>query len=209
MRELDLASWPFQEHYRFFRQMDFQMFHICVNIDVTHFLRYTKERGLPFYPAMIYAAMRGTDEIEEFRYRTRGPDRVIVHDYLHPGFTDVAGEGGLFKMVRSVGHHGLSMEQFCRRAKEASASQQQMLPREPEPDDMIFITCLPWISFTDLGHTISLDPESCVPQVSWGKYFVQNGRTLLPFSVQVSHALMAGYHVAKYIDWVQQYIDSL
>ena len=46
------------------------------------------------------------------------------------------------------------------------------------------------------------------PKISWGKYFEQGGRTLVPFSVQVHHGLMDGYHVGRYYGEVQRLLDE-
>jgi len=76
-------------------------------------------------------------------------------------------------------------------------------------DDLIYITCIPWISFTHLSHTISLNKNDSVPRISWGKYFMENNKVLLPFSVQVNHALVDGIHIGRYFLKLQNYIDNL
>ncbi len=47
------------------------------------------------------------------------------------------------------------------------------------------------------------------PKVTWGKYFKQDDRVLMPFSVQVHHGLMDGLHVGRYFEMLQRYIDEL
>ncbi|MCC8197428.1 MAG: hypothetical protein LIP06_02330 [Tannerellaceae bacterium] len=76
-------------------------------------------------------------------------------------------------------------------------------------DDLIYITCIPWISFTHLYHTISLNKDDAVPRISWGKYYKNGDKVLLPFSVQVHHALADGIHVGKYIQKLQNYLDTI
>ena len=43
----------------------------------------------------------------------------------------------------------------------------------------------------------------------FGKMFEDGGRRKLPFSVEVHHALMDGYHVGKYFELFQQKLDSI
>ncbi len=75
-------------------------------------------------------------------------------------------------------------------------------------DDLIYITCLPWISFTHISHTISLNKDDSVPRISWGKYFTENNKVLLPFSVQVNHALVDGVHIGQYFFKLQDLINT-
>ena len=76
-------------------------------------------------------------------------------------------------------------------------------------DDLIYITCIPWISFTHISHTISINRNDSVPKISWGKYYKDGDKVLLPFSVQVNHALIDGFQIGKYVEKLQEYIDEL
>ena len=101
--------------------------------------------------------------------------------------------------------------EFADYARKTSENQQNYfeLGMPAGRDDLVYITCLPWIKFTHISHTISLNKDDSVPRISWGKYYKQGERTLLPFSVQVHHALADGYHVALFVDKLQQFIDKI
>jgi chloramphenicol O-acetyltransferase type A len=189
--------------------MDYPQYNICANIDVTNFLNYVRRNKILFYYAMIHASTYVADEIINFRYRIR-KDSVVLHDKLHPSFTDLdEKEGDLFKLVTVEMKDDLF--EFVKNAKEKSKTQvdyfnfSQLAGR----DDLIYITCIPWISFTHLSHTITLNKDDSVPRISWGKYFEENNKVLLPFSVQVHHALVDGVHIGNYLSKLQNHIDSL
>lgn len=211
MQIIDLENWKRREHFEFFYRMDYPQYNICANIDVTHFRRFVKGNNLPFYYAMIYAVTKVTDECENFRYRVRDGKQVVLHDRLHPSFTDMSadGEDDLFRFVT------LDMEDslfdFAEKAKETSARQKAYFDYAPLAgrDDFIYITCIPWISFTHLSHTISINRNDAVPRISWGKYFEQDGKVLLPFSVQVHHAFVDGLHVGQYFQKLQAFLDLI
>ncbi len=209
--KIELENWKRREHFEFFYRMDYPQYNICANINVTHFLRFVKENKLPFYYAMIYASTKVTDECENFRYRVREGKQVVLHDKLHPSFTDMSADADddLFKFV-TLDLEG-SLFDFIKNAKELSARQKLYFDYEPLTgrDDFIYITCIPWISFTHLSHTISINRNDAVPRISWGKYFEQDGKTLLPFSVQVHHAFVDGVHVGRYFEKLQKYLDML
>ena len=204
---IDLASWKRAEHYQFFHNMDYPQYNICMNIDATNFMERIKIKGLPFYYAMIYGSMITLNEIEEMRYRIR-KDQVVLHERIHPSFTEMSPDSDLFKIV-TVNLEN-SMEAFIDVAKAKAESQTEHFPLSDlgGRDDLVYITCIPWISFTHLSHTINLRKDDSVPRISWGKYFKEGDKVLLPFSVQVNHALVDGIHVGRYIEKLQEYMNA-
>jgi len=206
MEYIDMNSWRRKEHFAFFHALDYPQFNVCVNLDITHFLAFVKENKLSFYYSMMYAACTKANEIENFRYRIRD-GRVVLHEKADPSFTDITPGDDLFKYVTAelTG----DMLHFTDLAREASRKKTYYMP-DPEDekrDDLIYITCLPLIAFTSISNAIHMHADDSIPRFSWGKYFEENGRVLLPFSVQVNHALADGLQVGQYINSLQNYLD--
>lgn len=208
MEYIDFETWPRKQHFEFFHTMDYPQFNVCLNIDVTHFLAFVKEHGISFYYAMGFASTKIANEVDNFRYRIRG-EQVILHDKVHPSFTDMSADSDLFKIVTV--ELGGDIVQFAHKAKEQSEQQKAyfIFENAEERDDVLYITCVPWFSFTQITHPIALNKDDSVPRISWGKYFRQGEKWMMPFSVQASHALMDGVHVGKYVSKLQEYIDRL
>jgi chloramphenicol O-acetyltransferase type A len=53
-----------------------------------------------------------------------------------------------------------------------------------------------------------MHPVDSIPRISWGKYFRDDNLIKMPLSVQVHHALMDGFHVGRYFQQVQKYLDT-
>jgi chloramphenicol O-acetyltransferase type A len=208
MDMIDLDRWDRKEHFTYFRSADYPQFNICASLDITRFLDYVKENKLPFYYAMIFVATVSANSITNFRYRIRN-DKVVLHDRLHPSFTHLNKENGLFKYVTA--DMGDDLREFARIAGEKAEQQKGLFaPGDgDERDDLLYLTCIPWVSFTHISHTITLSKDDSIPRISWGKYFSDSGKTLLPFSVQVNHALTDGYHIGQYYTVLQNYFDHL
>jgi chloramphenicol O-acetyltransferase type A len=189
--------------------MDYPQFNICMDIDITNFLAFTRAKKLSFYYAMIYAVTKVVNEVEDFKYRIRN-DNVVLHDTIHPSFTDMNKEADddLFKMVTVDMQEDITT--FVHTANETNRNQKAYfdISKLVGRDDLIYITCIPWVSFTHISHTISLNKNDSVPRISWGKYYTSGNKVLLPFSVQVNHALMDGIHIGKYIDKLQFYLNE-
>ena len=76
---------------------------------------------------------------------------------------------------------------------------------EPGQDNLLYLTAIPWVSFTGFMHPIDF-PVDSVPRFAWGKFF-QDGQSLkMPLSVQAHHALMDGLHMGRYFEKVGDYL---
>lgn len=210
MKYIDMKNWKRKEHFAFFYRMDYPQYNICMDLDVTRFLAFTRDKKLSFYYSMIYAVTDVLNSIENLKYRIRD-GKVVLHDKIHPSYTDMDREekDDLFKMITL----DMTDDIFSFERAACEANDTQKLYFDPKNvagrDDLIYITCIPWISFTHLSHTISLNRNDAVPRISWGKYYEDGDKTLLPFSVQVHHALNDGVHVGKYIEKLQIYLDNI
>ena len=140
-------------------------------------------------------------------------DKVVVHDALHPSFTDMSKGDDLFRIVTV--ELSETLEAFVERA--AARSREQVHPFDMTGfegrDDLIYYTSIPWLSFTQLTHTITHNREDSVPRLSWGKYREEGGpgccRFVLPYSVQVHHAFVDGLHIARFKDTLESALNAL
>jgi chloramphenicol O-acetyltransferase type A len=204
---IDQGSWDRAERFRFFNKMDYPQFNICANLDITRFLPSIKAQRLSFYGAMIFAAARALNQIPAFRYRIRG-EQVVLHERVHPSFTSLPPGSELFKIVTVELEDSLAA--FAAKAKQQAAAQECFIsPAAMARDDLIYITCIPWVSFTHISHPIDLTPGDSAPRVSWGKYFAAEEKIWLPFSVQAHHALVDGIHIGQYITGLQTDLDTI
>jgi chloramphenicol O-acetyltransferase type A len=97
----------------------------------------------------------------------------------------------------------------CNTLKEIEKTKNNIsLEDEPGRDDLLYITSIPWISFTNITHPIQMNPVDSIPRISWGKYFEESGKIKLPLSVQAHHALVDGVHVGKYFNTIQEILDN-
>jgi chloramphenicol O-acetyltransferase type A len=207
MERIDFNTWDRREHFEYFRHVDFPQFNICADIDISRFLAAIKADEISFYLAMVFAVTATANRLPNFRYRIRNGE-VWLHDRVHPSFTYLDKASGLFKYVTVEA--GDELREFVARAGEKAERQQGLFgdPDEEKRDDLLYLTSIPWVSFTGLSHTVTLDKDDAVPRISWGKYRTENGKTLMPLSVQVNHAVADGYHVGQYFIGLQEYLDK-
>ena len=197
MQKIDIERWDRREHYRFFMRMDYPQYNLCFDLDVSGLVEACRQSRRSFYHALLFHSTVSANRIPEFRYRARGAE-VVQHDRLHPSFTDMDPDGDLFRIVTLELPD--TLDAFSAQAAEKSRNQSHPFDFHgfEGRDDLLYFTTLPWISFTQLTHPITLGRDDSVPRLSWGRYREQAGRFILPYSVQVHHAFVDGIHISRF-----------
>jgi chloramphenicol O-acetyltransferase type A len=205
MRVIDVDSWSRSEHYRKFRDFDHPHFSICANLDLTLFRPAIKGRGLSFTAAFVYVIARTANSIPEFRYRIRDDD-VVEHEVVDPSFTVLVDED-VFSYCPV--HYTEDFWQFAAGVSEriAFVREHPTVVDEPGKDDLIYLSAMPWVSFTGVMHPLNLSPPDSIPRFAWGKIFEDGQRVKMPLSVQAHHALMDGIHFGRLYSRLQETLD--
>ena len=206
MRHINLETWPRREHFKVFSTFDYPHFSLCANVDLTAFYPFVKQRGISFTVATVYVLARAANAIPEFRYRIRA-GKVIEHEIVHPSGT-ILTDDDLFTFCTF--DYIENFAEFADRASKriAYVKEDPTLKDEPGQDDLLFMTAIPWVSFTSFMHPLHLHPADSVPRFAWGKFFEDGEFLKMPLSVQGHHALMDGVHVGRYFAEVQGYFQQ-
>ena len=206
MRQIDIQTWPRREHFEVFSTYDYPHFSLCANVDLTAFYPFVKQRGISFTVATVYVLARAANAIPEFRYRIRD-GKVVEHEIVHPSGTILTGDD-LFSFCTFDYIENFS--KFAAKAAEriAYVKDDPTLEDGPGQDDLLYMTAIPWVSFTSFMHPLHLHPADSVPRFAWGKFFEEGEYIKMPLSVQGHHALMDGIHVGKFYAEVQSYFKQ-
>lgn len=206
MRVLDMETWSRREHFEFYSRFDHPHFGMSANVDVTAFVPAVKERAVSVTVATVYLIARAANAVPEFRYRIRD-GQVAEHEVVHPGTTILVNEDmftfATFEYVEDFAR-------FATHAAEVIAYVQQhpSLDVDVGRDDWLFMTPIPWVSFTSFMHPVHLQPPGSIPLFAWGKFFGDGERLMMPLQAQGHHALMDGLHMGRFFQKVQEMLDQ-
>jgi chloramphenicol O-acetyltransferase type A len=206
MRVIDPDTWARREHFTKFADWDNPYFDMTVPVEVTALLPLIAERGISITAATVYVQARAANGIPEFRTRVRPGGVIVEHEKVHPSFT-VMVDDGLFSFCYLDWDPEFSA--FTAHVSEqiARVQAEPTLAERGTRDDLLFMTAIPWVSFTSFSHPIPTNAEY-VPRFAWGKYYPDGDRMVMPLQVQGHHALMDGLHVGRYFEAVQGLLDD-
>lgn len=206
MKTIPLEGWPRKDHYQFFQQFDYPYFSLCADLDISALAPWLKARKISFTAAMMYLIARAANSIPEFRQRVREGDPV-EYAMVHPSAT-ILSRDDLFTFCTV--RYDPDFASFIGDAEEeiARVKERPGLEEKIKDDSMLFLSSIPWVSFTSFQHPLKLNPADSIPRFAWGKYRQAGEAVMLPLSVQGHHALMDGLHVGLFYQAFQRLVDQ-
>lgn len=205
MKKIPLENWPRKDHYLFFREFEYPYFSLCADMDITTFLPAIKDEKISFTAAVMCLIGKVANGIPEFKQRVR-EDGPIEHEAVHPSAT-VLSKNDLFTFCTVLYRN--SYLEFTRDAMDEieRVKLEPSLEEKVHDDSMLFMSSIPWVSFTSFMHPLKLMPGDSVPRFAWGKFREEGSKIVMPLSVQGHHALMDGLHVGLFYEEFQRLLD--
>lgn len=206
-REIDIDHWERKTTFEFFKDYEDPFFNITANLDVTRLYRFCKENGLAFSLAGLFYAMETANEFRELRLRMID-EKVVEFDRIHATQTflndDETFSFSYFEMQPDV----FDFDAAGRIAREKYKAL-KTFDVEAKRIDLIYFSVIPWVSFTSFKHASRFDNRQTVPRMVFGKIFDSGEQKLMPFSVEVHHALVDGVHIGKFFNRFQEKLNAL
>ncbi len=207
MNFINMDTWVRRKHFEFFKSMASPHVNFCANVDITHLRAFIKKHELPFTQTMVYIVSNTANAVKEFRYRIRG-EQVVEHERVHPSFTVMTEVEDVFTFCTV--NYQPELKPFLTHTREVMDFRKNnpSLKDEEGQDNLIFLSAIPWFSFTSFQHPMHIPSKDSVPRIAWGKYFEENGRIKMPLAVQAHHGLVDGVHMGRYYQHFQKLLDA-
>jgi len=203
--QIDLESWPRRAQYEFFRGYDLPFFNLCAKVDVTKTRAWCKTTGASYSLATWFACQQTINTVPEFKLRLR-PDGVWRYDQIQVSMT-VLQDDETFRFCYLP--FSTSFPEFERLARQEMANLADGMDDREDVDAVIHGTTLPWLDFTSVSHPRRFDATDSVPKITFGKRTdTQDGRSMMPVSVEVHHALMDGLHASRFFQELERLLAA-
>jgi chloramphenicol O-acetyltransferase type A len=207
-RIIDPNDWPRREQFELFKGFGFPYFNLTTDLDITSYSLARRAVSQPpsFTLGIVHGLASAANSVSAFRQRIRGGD-VIEFEIVHPSIV-LLNEHEAFRFCTLPFHKQFShFLDGAPERMEAARSAESMFSVEDREDDL-FLTSLPWVSFSGVTHAVPTQPPDTVPRIAWGKTRGVGEQVLLPLNVQVHHALVDGLHVARFFHRAEEIFAS-
>jgi chloramphenicol O-acetyltransferase type A len=208
MRSIDINTWKRKEHFTFFSQFDEPFFGIVSEIDCTIAFNKAKDQKLSFFAYYLHKVLLTINKIEEFRYRIDG-ENVVLYDAIHASATiGRKDETFAFSFVEYSPDFSTFMASLSNEIEAVKNSKGLRLNEVAIRNDVIHFSSIPWVKFTGLTHSRNFKFQDSAPKISVGKIEANNGKIMMPVSVNAYHGFVDGLHVGKFFDLFQKHMNE-
>jgi chloramphenicol O-acetyltransferase type A len=202
---IDLSKWSRKEYFDHYLNCTPCTYSMTLNLDITILLRAIKRKNIKLYPTTIYLLSTVVNRHEEFRTTIDEDGHLGVFDLMHPAYAVFHNDNETFTNIWT--EYNFSFSKFYENYLsdlQRYGSVKRFLAKPDTPPNVFTISSIPWVSFSGFNLNLPKLGNYLLPIFTTGKYFDQNDRILLPISVQVHHAVCDGYHIARFINQLQE-----
>ena len=207
MKKIDVKHWNRKDVYEFYKDMDLPRYQITVDLDVKRFYDYVKINKLSFYFSFMWLVLKEINQIDNYKYRFIDGE-PYVFDIISPSFTDKVEDGDTFKIVNTdyIDDILAFQEKAIKKSKDQGL---KFINLDDEiRQDLVYITTFPWAKFTQTSHPSNIDSKDAIPRIGWGKFEKQGEKMMMPFTIEVHHAFVDGFHVGKLINQLEKRLEE-
>ena len=193
---LELETYKRKKHFEYFNRFTYPYVGLTVNVDITDLLKVIKTHNLPFFLTVCYCVSQAANGVSEFKQRILN-NSIIEFDHCKTSHTVALEDETYCYCTLDSSMPFRNYIAYAKEEQEKAKRAPSIQEEESEALDKFFISTLPWLSYTALVQPVPF-PADSNPRITWGKYFEQGDRVLLPVSVLCHHALVDGRHIANF-----------
>lgn len=206
--KIDMENWERAEHFKYYMALLKTNYTMNVEIDITKLYDFVRKHRLKFFPAMLYAVIKGVNMNKEFRMAYKDGE-LGYWDWCDPSYTIFHPDDKTFSDIWSEYH-----EDFATFYKgvvkdiEEYKDVKGVKTKGGRGENFCPVSSVPWINFKALSHDTYTEPGMLFPVIVFGKFVEKNGKKMIPLSIFVSHAVADGWHTSKLVKDIEEIAKS-
>ena len=203
---LDMTAYARSDEYNYFRSLAYPYVGVTAQVDITPLRARVRAEGLPFFLSLLYVTARAANSIPAFRHRLHA-DGIAEYDCCPTSHTVSLGDGRYCYCMLRADRPFADFLPDAVRAQEAAKRAASMEESADDAESLFFVSTMPGITFTAFVQPTPF-PADSNPRFMFGKCYDAGDRTLLPFSVQVNHALLGGQQLTAFFAALDAHIAA-
>lgn len=199
-QRIEVAAWERRAVFEFFRHFSDPYHSVCIRVDCTNTFRLAKREQLSVFLTLLHRSLLVANQIDNLKTRIVD-DEVWQYPIIHASSAVGRANGTI-----GLGYYEFreSLADFVRAA---SIEVDRVKCRDDierySGQDIIRFSVLPWLDFTSLSHAMDAAKADTAPRITFGKITESGGRSTMPVSIHVHHALADGLHIAHFVQLLE------
>lgn len=203
-KRIDKESWKRKEYYDYYFETIPATYSMGAKLDITRII----EKKLKIYPVLLYLVTKTVNKYEEFRTIIDDGELGIFSE-MTPSYTIFNKESETFSSIWT--EYSSNFELFyerCIKDIEIYSTKQGLYPKGEPPKNCFPVSMIPWVIFESFNLNLQKGYGYLLPIFTLGRYYKECEKIFIPLSIQVHHAVCDGFHITRFINSLQESINS-
>lgn len=200
---INMNTWKRTECFNHFFNNAKCTYSITVNIGITNLYNYIKTNKLRFYPTFTWVVSKVINKYQEFKMAFDKEHRLGFFDEIGPSYSVLNDKtkvmSDLYTAFNTV---FLNFYEDMINALNSYKSNTNFTTQFQ--NNFFIVSCLPWFNYTSFNVNNEGSSSFLFPMVTWGKFFKEGNKIVMPVTIQVHHAVADGYHCSLFFSDVQE-----
>ena len=200
---IDMQKFDRADYFSYFMSVGTTI-EFTAKVDVTKVIEKCKHDKLNFQAVMLYQLYKAVNTIENFKFDVL-EDKLIKWNRIVPTFSSMNKNSKLFfTLYADMQENCMDYNEQYQKTVEKYADSTTIVPQGILPGNVFNVSCIPWLHFEHFSSNSKTMENKVVKMITFGKYEQIDCRYVLPLTIQISHAIADGYHVALFFEKLQE-----
>lgn len=202
---INITNWIRKEYFEHYHKNIPCTYSMTVKLDISKL----KNQNKHLYSTLLFWLTKIINRHQEFRTCFNSEGILGFFDEMIPCYTVFNQETETFTSIWT--NETQDYDTFYQAYKNdvATFGKNQGLIGKPDvPENIFNVSMIPWVSFEGFNLNLPKGYNYLLPIFTFGKYYKENNKYWLPFSIQVHHAICDGFHISRLVNELQNHLNS-
>jgi len=207
--KIDRAVWQREKTFNHFINDVPCTYSMCVTLDITNFLSTLKLYHFKLFPSILYGLSSIVNKHKEFRMGFNDDSELGYYDISYPCYAVFHQESESFSNVWTEYKDNFQIfhSKYLKDIQKYGNAKEENT-QIIEQTNLFHVSCIPWVSFTSFSLNLQKGYNYLPPIFTVGKFYELSDKILLPLALQVNHAVCDGFHAARFVNELQDWINN-
>ncbi|RII33674.1 chloramphenicol acetyltransferase CAT [Clostridium chromiireducens] len=200
---VDMDTWERKDRFNHFFNNAKCTYSITVNLDITNLYNYIRANKLRLYPTFTWIVSKAINNHKEFKMALDEDGRLGFFDEIGPSYSVLSDKTKVMSdMYTAFNDEFLSF--YGDMVNSLNSHKEDNNFKTQFQKNFFIVSCLPWFNYTSFNVNNEGSSPFLFPMVTWGKFFEENNKIIMPVTIQVHHAVADGYHCSLFFAYVEK-----
>lgn len=207
-KKIDNNKWSRKEYFQHYFLNIPCTYSMTVKLDITHI----KENNKKLYPTMLYCITTIVNRHSEFRTAFNENNELGIYSEMIPCYTIFHKDTETFSNIWTT--YTQDLETFLNLYENdihefGNNNTNGIIGKPNIPNNSFTVSMIPWTTFEGFNLNLQKGYNYLIPIFTMGKYYKEKNKFILPFAIQVHHAVCDGFHICRFINELQELINKI